>query len=65
MSCIDKGFYVIVTVGPNVWRAFTKGKKPIPLSPIYSDPAAAEYYVERDLKEQIDKEAEKLLGKSK
>lgn len=57
-------FYVIRPVGfGNFWQAFhiSTGQ---PASPRYSDKDAAIYYVQQELKQEMEEQVEKLLGAS-
>lgn len=58
---IDKDFYKIVQIRSGFWRAASKTVIPIWISPSFNNPDAVEWFVQRQLKLQLDEEVEKLL----
>ena len=60
MSDFDKD-YKLVNCGPGLWQAINRYTNES-ASPRYTDKAAAKYYVERELKQQMEDAVHELLG---
>lgn len=56
-------FFVLRMVGHDLWQAFRISDM-TPVSPQYKDKSNAIYYVQQELKAEMEKQVEKLLGAS-
>lgn len=53
--------FVLCLVGPNLWQAFNRTTKQA-VSPRYTDKDAAIYYVEQELKQEVEENIHEMLG---
>ncbi len=53
--------FVLRLVGPNLWQAFNKSTMES-VSPRYNSKEAAIYYVQREIKDEMEEQIEGMLG---